>query len=446
MDAGNLFYKSARLGPSLLAQQRIKAELQAQAYQLSGLDGFTPGVGDFAIGVPQALALMDRYELQPLAANLTCGERSFPPTRVVERGGLKVGILGVVDFGDDAVEGCETSDAAAAAAAAATSLASAGQADIIVALVQGSEAVQRAVIEAAPGVDVLINGETRRTFKAAVKSGEATWIVGSGSRGKHLGVLRLEPAEGATGWSSTDAVAELTRRLDRYKGRLEGAQKKIEQAEADGDEGARKRSERLAESYRKKITELEAELETAREGGGGAANRLSNEIVDLDSKLKDHPETQRLVEAALKRITEAEAGAEVAEPVMGPYAGSARCENCHAAETTQWKTTAHARALASLEADERHMDQSCFSCHVTGAFHDAGPKRPAEVPEALHDVGCESCHGPAGEHAENPARNSSPSGPVAEAVCVQCHDGVQDEGRFSFADYYPRIVHAPQGH
>ena len=441
MDAGNLFYKSARISPTLLEQQRIKAGLQAEAYQLTGLDGFTPGVGDFAIGVDEAIALMDQHDLHPLAANLTCGDRRFESTRTVERGGLTVGILGVVDYGDDAVKGCTTSDPAEAAREASAALVGV---DLVVALVSGSEAIQKAVIEAAPGVDVIINGATRRTYKAALKAGESTWVVGSGSRGKYLGVLRLEPAPGASGWESSDATAELTRRLDRYQGRLDGAQKKLEQAEADGDEGARKRSERLAESYIKKIAELEAELAAAQAVGGQTANRLSHEVVDLDRTLEDHPGTQALVEAAQARITEVEAGAKTAKPVMGPYAGSAACSTCHAAEAAQWKTTAHARALTSLEADERHMDQSCFSCHVTGALHEDGPKRPAEVPEALHDVGCESCHGPAGEHAKNPAKGDEPAAAVAEATCVQCHDGVQDEGRFSFEDYYPRIVHGRQ--
>ncbi|MBK7758501.1 MAG: hypothetical protein IPI35_19320 [Deltaproteobacteria bacterium] len=59
-----------------------------------GLDGFTPGAGDLALGVETFTRITT--PLNVLAGNLTCGETTWPGGRVVQRGGLNVGIVGVV--------------------------------------------------------------------------------------------------------------------------------------------------------------------------------------------------------------------------------------------------------------------------------------------------------------------------------------------------------------
>ena len=138
--------------------------------------------------------------------------------------------------------------------------------------------------------------------------------------------------------------------------------------------------------------------------------------------------------AALEQV--AAAGVDAA---AGPYVGSATCQGCHPAEFAQWKATPHARAWDTLAA--RSMDPACFSCHSTGSFHPQGPQSAAEV-GVLKNVGCESCHGPGRDHAGSTATDHRPGLAVVDQVtCVQCHDGVQDEGRFDYASYLPRVVH-----
>ncbi len=397
-----------------------------------------PGEGDFAIGVDRALSIIDEHKLPALAANLRCGERAFEGSRLVERGGFKLGIIGVVGV---EIAGCEASDALTAAKAAAAEVAGA---DLILALVHGSAGLERQIAAEVEGVDVVINGHTRPTHKAATAAAEGVWAVGSGSRGKKLGVLEMEKVAGATTWSSEDEAGELASRLDRYRGRLKDAQERLEKAT---DDDARERAERLVESYTEKVTGLEADLAAATAGGGAPRSKLRHSLVDLSTEVADHGPTQALVDKAKADITAAESapGKAPAAPVRGPYAGWNDCGSCHLAEAEQWRTTPHATAFQTLAEVERQLDQDCFSCHVTGAFHEDGPQRPAEVPGDLQGVGCESCHGPAKEHAANPAKNKVASAAVDVSVCTQCHDGVQDEGRFDYATYLPKVLHTAAG-
>ena len=113
---------------------------------------------------------------------------------------------------------------------------------------------------------------------------------------------------------------------------------------------------------------------------------------------------------------------------------------CHVSQSQQWQTTPHASAWASLMGEGKADDESCFSCHVTGGHHPAGPQSVAEV-GPLKDVGCESCHGPGRAHVASPSSETITSDPP-QAVCVQCHDGEQDQGDFDWATYRPQVVHS----
>ena len=239
----------------------------------------------------------------------------------------------------------------------------------------------------------------------------------------------------------------LLEKLDRYRMRLGTAQVAYEKANNDE---ARARASKRLDVYTRQIEEVEAELAEARAESGGGRSVFRHRLEDLSREVDDHEATEALVAAAKEKITEeAEAHAPVdasgvvrrpIEAVGTPYAGPARCMSCHPTQHAQWAGTAHAKAYQGLVAVERHMDQGCYACHVTGAFHDEGPKHPARVPKVLEGVSCEACHGPADGHVKAPAAVKMQAAVPLE-TCLACHDGEQDEGRFDRATYWPKVLH-----
>ena len=434
VDAGNWGWKNPDIAPHLLEQQRLKAELVAGAYALLGQDGLVVGAGDLALGLPWLEGLGQRHKLPLLNANLSCaGREPFAGSRVVERGGLRVGLVGLMSAGARVPAGCTVGSPVAALLEEVTAL---GTVDVLVLLAQvdGKEAIGLAT--AVPAVDLIVTADPGAQFDAPRAAPGEALILAPGSRGKRLGVAEIALLDGATGFASESSIQRIADELDRARTRLSSAEAEL--AKAEGEQ-ARARKERQITYYRDKVPQLEAELAQATASRPALSHRLTNKLIGLDAHIVDHPATAAL-------LTAGKAGLEAAVPKtvsgtgQGPYVGTAACEGCHAAAAAQWRSTGHAHAWNSLERVGRQADQACFSCHATGAGLPGGAATPAEVTPALVHVGCESCHGPGKAHVADPKGVEMVSKP-GEAVCVTCHDGKQDEGRFDLPRYLPRVSH-----
>ncbi len=431
VDAGNLFYGKPAVPERDRAQQIEKAKLQAAAYALVGIDAMLPGAGDLALGLPFLDGLATEHKLPYVAANLECGGSSvFPSSITIERGGLQVGIVGVV--GNSAKEpGCRATEPIAAAKAAVE----AARADVVIVLSGQKTEEDEALAAAVPQVSLIVNGQERQQLEQPRGLPNGGLLLASGSRGKQLGVATLTLTPGATRWRDTKILARYADQKDSYAERKKELEGRIAAA---ADDATRARLQKQADFMGRKIAEIEKELATEA-STGGPAHQLDNALVDMGAELADHPATAALVAAAKERIAQVEPISTVSAVASGPFAGSSACTGCHATQAQQWGATGHSRAWATLAAAGSERDRACFECHVTGAFHPDGPKDPGAV-AGLEGVGCESCHGPGKAHVSNPPTVEMIARPDVH-VCTTCHDGKRDEGRFDAGTYLPKVVH-----
>ncbi|HEV8321786.1 MAG TPA: multiheme c-type cytochrome [Myxococcota bacterium] len=120
------------------------------------------------------------------------------------------------------------------------------------------------------------------------------------------------------------------------------------------------------------------------------------------------------------------------------YVGSETCGTCHRAEYDKWRTSAHARATATLPGTFRR-DPRCAGCHATDTLGE------------LAEVGCESCHG-AGRWYYKAAvmRDAEVARALGltdagEATCKGCHGSDAPSVRpFDFKEAWKRIAHGPK--
>lgn len=163
-------------------------------------------------------------------------------------------------------------------------------------------------------------------------------------------------------------------------------------------------------------------------------------------------------------------------PTGRKFAGSESCFECHTNAAEVYEKTPHAHALETLEKrtdPPRVFDPECVSCHVTG-WHpqkyfpfESGFVSQTATPE-LANNGCENCHGPAAKHAaaekgdieaseadleklraelrlkvvENEGNKDGQEFAKGKVVqmCMQCHD--QDNSPdFDFQKYWPKVKH-----
>lgn len=428
-----------------LPQQRRKAELQLAAFGKGGMDALLPGDGDLALGAAWLQAAAAQAGVPLVLANVQCeGAAPFAPAAVVERGGVKTVVVGLMAERARLPRGCVASKAQPALEAV---LASAGAVDLVVVLSHQDAEDDAALAEAVPATDLFVNAGAGASLSEPRALPGSALQLAAGSRGKKLGAATITLHPGASGFKNEGATQELAGRLDRTRARRETAR---QQVDATDDPEKRLRAERRVAFFDEEVARLEAELEVVLASKTSPRNLLSNVLLPLGEQVVDDPEIAAMLELAKVEIEQAarEAGA-VADPHDGhdhgapasAYAGSQACAGCHPVPTAQWAQTPHASAWASLEKETRQLDLDCWGCHATGAERPGGPQHPTQVEPGLQGVGCESCHGPGAAHAQTPKAHEMVASPPL-STCTGCHDGEQDGGRFDPESYRARVVHA----
>jgi hypothetical protein len=124
------------------------------------------------------------------------------------------------------------------------------------------------------------------------------------------------------------------------------------------------------------------------------------------------------------------------------FVGSAACKDCHQKDYEIWEKSGHAHAFATLEKKGSAADPHCVSCHTIGFGKPGGYRRPMGS-SSLTDVGCESCHGPGSEHVAK-YRDNKPSNfrfrPLGPGDCISCHYG-EFSRPFEWDGFWPDVAH-----
>jgi len=127
------------------------------------------------------------------------------------------------------------------------------------------------------------------------------------------------------------------------------------------------------------------------------------------------------------------------------YVGSASCQGCHPQAHEIWQKSGHAHAFETLVKTGSDADPHCIKCHTVGFGRESGYRRPLGV-DSLVDVGCESCHGPASEHLAKHV-DGKPSAfkfrPLGPGDCKSCHYG-EFSRPFVWKAFWPDIAHGKE--
>lgn len=127
------------------------------------------------------------------------------------------------------------------------------------------------------------------------------------------------------------------------------------------------------------------------------------------------------------------------------YVGTASCRDCHPKAYQVWKNSGHAHAFETLVKKGSDADPHCIACHTVGFGKHSGYRR-AMTDNRLLDVGCESCHGPASEHIaryKHGEANSFQFRPLGPGDCKSCHYG-EFSRPFVWESFWPAIKHGKE--
>lgn len=426
LDAGELLLKGLATDREQDRVARAKALLELS--REVGVDAWTPGPTDLlALGVAGLRGLAGAG---PPALSATwqdaAGRPILPASAVLERGGVKVGVIGLSGAPTDPAfaEEVRSVDPVVAARAAVAAL---PEVDIVVALSNLPDDEAERVAAEIPGLTLVLSTRGQRSSAPgrppAHGGSTPALLVEAADRGRYVSLvrLRLGAGPGAPLWLHPDAALWRDLRTARAQVRvLEG-------------EGAA--PERIA-ALKEGLAALEARFAEA----GRGRNLVEVSDVPLASDLDGDAAVDRTLArfraATLQRAAEVAAAPAAAD---GPtaYASSGGCVSCHSAEFARWAYTDHAQAWQSLVSRGAADNPECIGCHSTAFGQEGGwgELREGNI-RRFKGVQCEACHGPMGGHPDNPAVVPES---MAPARCVGCHDPANSPG-FDYATYLARAT------
>ncbi len=443
VDAGDMLFGRPTVSDREAQQRKIKGELLIEASAKMGVHALTVGEGDLVFGVDWLVEKATKHSAPYVSANVTRADGSliFPDSLIATVGGYRLGITGVTGP-DIVVQDGRVEDAAAALGRVVPKL-QGERVDHVVLLAHTGLEEARALVQKVPGIDLVFVGHSRRHQEDPMIVG-TTALFEAGSRGKHVGEVRISFQEGGEGWADEAGrdralrqKSQLKRQLRRYEGQIA----------AETNPSAKTRLERVRTFTQKKLDEF-----VLPPPDNGKGHQVSGRRVPMNRDVQDHSQIGALVDSYLAMLGPGNTGNKLKDALAmsdirkvevrdsyGDFVSARACMGCHQKEHKDWMSSPHSRAYAGLVKDQRHFDLDCWSCHVTGAGKKGGPTGPGDV-GPLKNVQCEACHGPGKKHALTEAKGDIVLAPP-KAMCLECHTPEQTEGRFEYDEYMSKIDH-----
>ena len=385
-------------------QEELKFDMAMNAFRLMEYDAI--GIGKGELRFPAYFLLTFTAPTAADSASLftsaNVGVYGFHdayalPLKVVERGGLKIGVVSVVCPSDDLDHRDENlllESPEKKLAELAPRMKKAG-CDKWTLIVHGTEAETEALAKKFPIFDFVLTADSPSAPPAEAKSlGDDRLLIEVGEKGKYAVVLGL--------YESGEIRYQRVALDSRYESSEDVAL--------------------LMQDYQSILKTL--------------------------ITLKGHREGLGLNPARAPRSEQ-----------LGKYVGSQKCQSCHEEEHRVWLRSRHASAWKSLTDvanPPRDFDPECVGCHVVGwdglqRFPYVGGFVTAESTPHLLNVGCENCHGPGEKHiaaelgddeaAMEAIRAGMRLGSSVKTTCYSCHDA-DNSPEFDFDRYYPLIDHS----
>ena len=434
VDAGNLTYSATAESGKKQPAADLRAEFLAKEITKLPFGGSAIGDSDLVHGLA-------KIKPRRLAVNLA----QVPwvePSRIVEVGSIKIGVLGIADPELASKVGLSAQDPTTAAQQEVVRLRASG-AEVIILLAPLERQFARNLARTT-GVDIVIVGKNVGQGMARAERVGSAYLVAPAEELQRVGRLDIvlrgprlakEPLIDAGGAAQTrDRLIELDGMLLRQDGDIARWQKDPGSDAAFVTSKLRERDELRAER---------AHLGDGQWKAPASGSYFTNSLVAIrrslprDGALSVSMHTlNRAIGAANLNVAEPPMAA---EPGRASYVGGEKCTSCHKPAARFWKHTLHAQAWKTLVKVGKEAHDDCVSCHVTG-YGEVGGSTLGHT-QGLQDIQCEVCHGPGSIHVEKRGKESPFAGctKTPESVCVRCHNEKHSD-TFQYEAYLRDVI------
>jgi nitrate/TMAO reductase-like tetraheme cytochrome c subunit len=401
---------------------------------------------DLAAGVDFLKQLQEEEKLTWLSMNLVGKEDKkpvFAGSLLIKEGGLTIAVAGLTD--EQALTGRDSAYTILPwqTVVANTISSISSKADMVILLSSYPDPVNRKIAESVSGIDLILASGHSPGNRIPLTIKE-TLLARVAVQGKYLGMMRINWTE-AKKWAdnSPGQLKSKQNELDRINWRIGRLQRRIKGAELAADPNYQ---QLLID--KKQVQQAITDLKNSKTKPADSLSTFSNSFIPLKAAMPEDRQIQKIIDQTTQEVNTLNKK-RVHKPdrhsSLKSMTGWQKCRQCHPEQTRFWQTTAHARALQTLEADNQQFNEACLLCHVTLPFYESqrvtAEQLLLSLPGSLQTVGCESCHGSGLAHSSAP-ETVSPLLPK-EKTCLSCHTPDRDDN-FIFAEKVGKI-RCPRG-
>lgn len=434
VDGGNLNYPAEELPARRREAADLRAGFLARELRKLPFGGSALGESDLSRGP-------ERVQPKRLAANVR-GAPFVEPSRLIDVGGIKFGVLGIADPAVVRALGFSAEDPAVAAQRETADLRKRG-AEIVIALAPLDRPRARQIARAV-AVDFVVLGHNVGDGMARPEAVGQSFIVAPAAELQKVGridiVLRGHSAKERV---LVDAGGAEAARLARDGLEAHLAELELQLAAWEKDATADRTFVAGKRAERDRLQIEKAALSSGTWVPPKTGSYFVHELVPLRRAV---PRDQTLA-SAMRSLDKAVGmvNMKMVQPPPKPdegrasFVGDRACVPCHEPEMAFWKKTVHARAWKTLVVGAKDKHDECVSCHVTGYGEVGGSA--LGFTKKLESVQCESCHGPGSLHVTAEGLEEPPAVKLAtpKSTCVRCHNEKHSD-TFEYAAYLRDIL------
>jgi 2',3'-cyclic-nucleotide 2'-phosphodiesterase (5'-nucleotidase family) len=295
LDSGDAFFKADILPNNTREADILKAETILSGYERIGYDCINVGGFDFANGKEFLFGLQNTSKIPFISANIVDTETAqpvFDPYVIVERQGMKIGIVGLSDHLPAHVEGLGVDDVFSSGKRYLAEVEQ--KSDITIILANVDRKITKDLRKHFPSANYIFLSKTRSRTQPGNIQPEGPMIYSTGIQGKYLAKVDVSFRNGNEPILYTSPK---NAELERINRRLKNLQKRNPETPLEELYAGQPNVLNIVNEYRAKKEMIESEL-------SDAANTSEYQLMDLSRKVESDPGLLAIVNDVLAACDE----------------------------------------------------------------------------------------------------------------------------------------------
>ena len=293
LDAGDMFYSTNKINKNNIKSEKHRSATMLQAYNKIGYDGINIGNYELLTGIKYLIDTQNKYpSLSFLSANIkskSTNEFIFNPYKIVKRGSLDIGVIGVTNMVPDTMSTIRVDDYIKAGNDQINIIKD--KVDIVVMLVNSDRSTHNSLPDKFKNADyIFLSGSTNRTSPSTIQKNGGPFMYSNGKQGKHLTIIDLELNDSS---SEIIDVSTYERKIKQLNNRLKRLQKKNPDKELEDIYANQEKILNMIKQYRKELVSADSSLNKA-------VNKTKFTSFALNRKIKDDPGLLTMVNSAIE--------------------------------------------------------------------------------------------------------------------------------------------------